>query len=450
MNNSKNRTTLWILLAVALVGCLCLLLVAAGVLGYSFFQPASASTPAPIISPSGELAPHVVEQMITLQQQVEKLRGLPTNGDFTRELLTPAQLKQRVIDDLLADYTPQEAQNDARALSTFGLLQEDYDLMGLYTDLYSEQVAGFFDTETDEMVIVRGQGFEGPERITYVHEYVHALQDRTYDLQEGLEYTQEVCEVESERCAAVQALIEGDATFVELQWVQEQATRTDIQELQQFYRSLETPVYDSAPLFLKQDFLFPYMQGLEFVQYLFERGGWVEVNQAFQNPPVSTEQILHPERYPSDKPVEVTLPDIDEVLGEGWQQVDQGVMGEWYTFLILAHGLDPQARLEESYAQSAAQGWGGDAYAVYYQPDNGALVMILYALWESPQEAQEFSSAFQDYANVRFGASNQHPEVALWQKDGNVTLFSIENERTIWILAPDRLIAESVYTQVER
>jgi len=42
--------------------------------------------------------------------------------------------------------------------------------------------------------------------------FTHVLQDQAYRLSEGLGLNDEACEADSEKCAATQALIEGDAT----------------------------------------------------------------------------------------------------------------------------------------------------------------------------------------------------------------------------------------------
>ena len=147
-----------------------------------------------------------------------------------------------------------------------------------------------------------------------------SLQDQNYDIKNGLNYNDDACEVDTERCAAIQALLEGDATFSQTFWYQNYATNQDKQQISDFYNSLKSPVYDSAPAFLKEDFVFPYNQGATFVQDIYSQGGWPAVDAVYQDPPVSTEQILHPNLYPSDKPIPVTLPDLTTALGEGWRE----------------------------------------------------------------------------------------------------------------------------------
>jgi hypothetical protein len=393
--------------------------------------------------------PEILAEMELIQRQVIRDRGLEASGTFTRTLFTKDQLRQHVIEDFLEDYSKEEAQEDGVVLEAFGLLNSDFDMYDFYLNLFSEQIAGFYDDETKEMVVVQGEKFGGPERLTYAHEYTHALQDQNYDIRNGLNYNEDACETDTERCAAIQALIEGDASLSELNWFMNHANAEDRSDIFDFYDTFEQPVMDSAPDFITKDFLFPYEIGLSFVQYLYDRGGWEAVDQAYADLPVSTEQILHPERYPEDKPIPVALPDLSQILGEGWVELDQNVMGEWYTYLILAHGLEEKARLKEEDATEAAAGWGGDAYTVFYHADSESTVMVLRTLWETSTEADEFADAFKSYARDRFGRPVESQlDYVQWQDDAQIHALHIESVYTTWIYAPDEAVADLVWNAI--
>jgi len=186
------------------------------------------STPAAEVLPTSEVAhptsttvlPEELSiQMDEIESQVSELRGLHTGNQVPRNLLTQDQLQQQVLTDFMKDYTAEEARDDAIELAAFGLLESDFDLYKLYVDLFTEQIAGYYDHEKDSMYIVQGSGFNGFERETYSHEYTHALQDQTYDIEKGLNWNDEACDLDTERCAAIQALLEGDARLTESQWL---------------------------------------------------------------------------------------------------------------------------------------------------------------------------------------------------------------------------------------
>lgn len=404
----------------------------------------------PLEDPSELIPPEVLVEMELIQRQVREYRGLETTGVFTRVLLTKNTLQQRVLDDFLEDYSEEEAKEDAIVLEAFGLLDSSFDLFNFYYELLSEQIAGFYDNETKEMVIVQGAGFEGTERLTYAHEYTHALQDQNFDFKDGLNYNDEACEEDSERCAAIQALLEGDASLSELNWFQNFATAEDKADIFSFLDSYQSPVLDSSPAFISEDFLFPYENGLTFVQYLYDHGGWDAIDEAYLNLPASTEQILHPEKYPGDAPISISLPGLELTIGEDWQLLDQGVMGEWYTYLILAHGLDPDARLNDSDSASAAAGWEGDSYVVYYEPENDSTIMVLRTLWDSQKEANEFFDAFKAYARERFGKPVvNNSNLISWENEFETHYLHIEDSFTTWILAPDANLANQIWTMID-
>lgn len=444
-------------LAILVATCLCLsVLAVAGAASYLIFETSSSQSsaqptpssisPLPGIDPNDSNLPADVRaQMEQIEQQVVTLRGLAPATDIQRGLFSTEDLRQRVLNDFIEDYTFEEAQEDVLALAAFGLLPPGFDLLTLYEELLSEQIAGFYDDETKEMVVVQGAGFGGVERMTYAHEYTHALQDANYDITDGLGYSDELCEQDSERCAAIQALLEGDASLLEETWLYEQATQQDMDDIIAFYSSYSSPVYERAPLFLQQDFLFPYTTGKEFVDYFYADGAWAAVDALYANPPVTTEQILHPEKYPDDRPLPVELPDLAAQLDPGWEVVDEGVLGEWYTVLVLGFGTDASANLIEGQARSAASGWGGDAYRVYANAERSQTVLVLLTEWDAVDEAEEFSRSFRDYAAGRFGAE-QADGAGQWAWNGSQgsARLVLSGATTLWVLAPDTALADTL------
>ncbi len=401
-------------------------------------------------SPGASVPADIATQMDRIQEQVIELRGLESTGSVKRSLISQESLRQHVINDFLEDYTQEEMKNDVITLSTLGLLPPDFNLYDFYVELYSEQVAGFYDDETKEMYITQGEGFQGPERLTYSHEYTHVLQDQNYGTEDGLGCNEDAWEEDSEGCAALQALIEGDATLVEIDWLLNNATRQDKQEIEKFYTTLSSPVFDSAPAFMKEDFIFPYTYGQQFVEHLYEQDGWDSIDLAYRNQPVSTEQILHPNRYPAEKPVPVDLPDMIPVLGEGWRESDRGVMGEWYTYLILAEGLEPATRLKTSDAETASEGWGGDSYVVYYNEQLNGSALVLRTIWDSTRDADEFGQAFEKYASTRFDTPvNTRGGFQTWDTGDSFNLFHKDGLYTTWILAPDSSTAQKIFDNLD-
>jgi len=421
--------------------------------GSGNLPPQPLDTPLPSAadgSSTSNLPAEMKNQMDTIQQQVISLRGLQPNTPVTRDVLSPSDLQNRVETEFFKDYSAQDASDDVLLLSTLGLLPKDFDLVNLYKRIYSEQIAGYYDSETKEMYVVKGNSFSGIERMTYAHEYTHTLQDQNYDLQNGLKLNDKNCKVETEYCAAATALVEGDASFIEQKWMMTSSTKTDKQDFQNFYGSYTSPVFDSAPQYLQKDFLFPYKQGLEFVYSLNDRGGYTLVNSAFKNPPTTTEQILHPDKYPAEKAVEVDLPDFTGILSREWRLVKENTLGEWSTFLSLAYGQNGKTGLDEIKARTGAAGWGGDRYAIFTRSTDNAVVFILKSTWDTEEDAVEFFSASNLYGQARWGKpSFQDAHAIRWNNNSsNRVAFFRQGVNTLWLISPDETVEKTVLTSL--
>ncbi len=398
--------------------------------------------PTPTPYPTSVLNSQMKDEIDLIQSQVVQERELQPKNQVAFVLLSRANLRNNVISDYNTEYTDEDINDEVIELSIIGLLEPNFDLRTLDINLLSEDIAGYYDNQTKEMFVIEDQGFNGPEHLTYSHEYTHVLQDQNYDIQNGLKYNDDYCEGNSEYCAAVQALLEGDATVSEFNWYQSFATTTDQEQVIQFYDTLKTPIFDSAPAYRKDDEEFPYKQGQTFVQYFYDQSGWSAVAAVYKNPPVSTEQILHPELYPSDTPISVKLPEVASALGKGWRELSRDQMGEWYTYLILADGINPQARLDTTTADAAAAGWGGDQYLVLYNDGTKSTVFVMKDIWDTANDASQFTVALEKSLNSRFGlTATQQGDTYTWTYSGGYSSLLITGATTIWIIAPDAATA---------
>lgn len=410
-------------------------------------QPTLIATPSPL--PDQDLPSELIPQMAELESQVAELRGLQPIAPVTRKMLSITELRQHIIDDFHQRYSLQLAERDATLWETLGLLDKGFDLFMYLLQYHNEREASFYDPETKVIYLLQGN-FDGPAKMSYVREYFQAIQDQHFDVVKlGLQ--QERCESYQEQCLPLKALIEGDASNLEMQWFNSYATQQDVAEIEAFLNQYESPMFDRAPAFLQQDFMFPYAYGQAFIEHLYQSGEWEAVNEAYLRPPLSTEQIMHPERYPNDPPISVSLPEISQTLGEGWRELDRGMLGEWYHALILGYGNDPKARIEETLALSAADGWGGDAYVLLVDEENNQVVFVLQTTWDTSEDADEFEQAFRMYSGLRYGMpiSDQLILVA-WNTSQGYTEFHRDGNTTTWIVAPDAATALLVWNSLEK
>ncbi|MCU0511648.1 MAG: hypothetical protein MUE40_03665 [Anaerolineae bacterium] len=357
-------------------------------------------------APPASISPALQTYLETLEEITVGIRGLAA--------LEPVALEFPTRDELLDYLTQQldealdeETVTQAMAFYTaFDFLPADLDLRATYLELYGQQVAGFYDTETRQMNVILISG-ESPgdtlpllEQITFVHEYVHALQDQHFGLEAYLE-SGEVLE-NDDRALAMLALVEGDATLVmntyTLRVAEENPTGALLQLLLGGLQAGNLTLPPGIPPIIAAELLFPYEAGQVFVEALFlAEGDWSRVDAAYADPPQSTEHILHPQKYlDGEMPVAVTLADNPLFPASTWSEVRQGVLGEFY----LRQYLDTQLGAQQ--ANQAAAGWGGDRYRVYRHQETGAQGWELRLVWDSPAEQTEFMAAYGEFMALRF------------------------------------------------
>jgi hypothetical protein len=171
------------------------------------------------------------------------------------------------------------------------------------------------------------------------------------------------------------------------------------------------------PPILRESLTFPYDQGLQLVLRLQGAGGgWEAVNDAYEDPPASTEQVMHPEKYDErEAPVEVRLPaDLAAQLGQGWSATYEDTFGEFQFQVWLRNALDAAT------GNPAAAGWGGDRFAVLEGPDD-AWALVMKTEWDSVEDATEFQGA----AGTAVG-DGKHPGTVL--PDGRSVLIVIASD----------------------
>ncbi|MDD2521619.1 MAG: hypothetical protein PHW11_02195 [Anaerolineaceae bacterium] len=378
----------------------------------------------------------IYASMDEIESHVSELRGLEIEASIPRELLSREELREVVLNDFLEDYTLEDEAQDLVVMNLFGFLPADFKLRDFYLELYTEQIAGFYDSEKTAMYVVSDSGFGGMERSTYAHEFVHVLQDEHFDFEGSLGYTDEACQEDSERCVAIQSLIEGDASLSEQLWFQTYGTKQDLKDLQDFATTFQSPVYDSAPDLISESLVFPYLYGGTFVQALYAQEGYSAIDKAFTTTqPVSSEQIMHPDAYPHDLPNNPTLPDLEAALGANWVEIENDTLGEWYVYMILAKAYNPQHRLFDSLALDAAEGWGGDRYSVLKNDQSGEAAGMVAINWDSEADATAALRAFNDYSNLRFGAMGVD---GFWQGENYYSaLLQTSPTSFVWIVAQE-------------
>ena len=201
----------------------------------------------------------------------------------------------------------------------------------------------------------------------------------------------------SDAILAQQALIYGESTAVMYEWAAREQSQSQLLRVSaQAMTQQDTRRIGRLPDILQRQLEFPYIDGFAFVNAVRGAGDWKAIDSVWAAQPVSTEQILHPELYPDELPVEIELPDIAAMLGEGWTTSYEQTFGEMQMHVWLADGQKPRSLFPALPAQlpnaEAAAGWGGDRLASLDGPD-GAWAVIWQTDWDSKQDQKEFRKA---------------------------------------------------------
>jgi len=203
----------------------------------------------------------------------------------------------------------------------------------------------------------------------------------------------------------------------------------------------EYPIDESPPSFTSADLAFPYVAGYAFYEYLINEFGNTAIRNALSNPPISTEQVLHPKKYVyKEVPLPVQDISLSIALGDNWALINSDTLGEWKTYLYLAYNFDEKSGIADSTAQEAAKGWGGDQFLVYQDINTGQSILYAHWLWDSPSEAEEFGSAIVQKFNLQYDSSKfSYQNAECWggaEGLDSVCLVSKNNQHYL-IAAPD-------------
>ncbi|HTP09132.1 MAG TPA: hypothetical protein VMP08_12830 [Anaerolineae bacterium] len=408
--------------------------------------PTPAPTATRTATPFPTLNPTLLANMDKIEQQVADLRGLSIENDVPRVLIRREAVEQTLRQMLIEQGYAETLADQARSLSALGLIKPTYDLFKYAMNGLADNIGGFYIPWLKQLFVI-GTRFGGVERFVFAHEYDHALTDQHFHIDTLGVYPD--CLGDEQRCAAIRALVEGDATLLMQQWWQQYAGPQDYQDILRYRPPSQTLPEDYPPPYVSRDLEFPYLQGLKFVEALYKRGNWAEVNRAYENLPDSTEQILHPEKYLADEQsIAVAAPPLTDTLGTDWRLIDDNVLGEWTTYLILDAGADLAAQVDDSTALKASQGWGGDHYQIYYNNVFSQTVLAAEWTWDTARDATEFKAAMAKYLGVRFrGSQIDRAAGNCWESNQQTSCIFGKGDKTLWLLAPDLPTLEAALTQ---
>ncbi|MCL7973073.1 MAG: hypothetical protein M8835_00775 [marine benthic group bacterium] len=336
-----------------------------------------------------------------LLPELETLSGLSARRPLAVAVRSRAELESFLTAQLSEQLPPKRADALVRSYARLGLLPAELELDLLLRDLLLEQVVGYYDPARDTLYVMEGLDPALVEPVL-AHEMVHALQDQYVDLDSLMRANQTA----NDRATAAQSALEGHATLAMLEWQLARMTggSMGLDELPSFSSlpedalmeaaGLEMPALASAPRLIRESLIFPYLGGLEFVRVRWRAEGGTRFAPLGDEMPVSTEQVLHPDRAfgpVRDDPVGLSFA---APLPPGRAEVHTDGLGELETRIWLREHLDDRER-----AEAAAAGWDGDRYRLTDGDDGEVFTWV--TAWDSRDEADEFAAAAREVATTR-------------------------------------------------
>ncbi len=307
---------------------------------------------------AGDLSPEQAKAVEEVKTQVSAIRGLAWKSSLPIKVLTKDQLAQRVRELNAKDLAEHRADvtADESVLKLLKLIGKNVDYAKALDSILAGGVLGYYDDKAKELFVGGGgtTALSAATKATLAHELTHALTDQQFDFGARTKALDD--QHKTEESAAFTALIEGDAELTASLWQDKYQTDKERKEANAA-GTADGSAYAKAPPYLLQALFFPYEDGTAFVRSRYQAGGFAQVDNAYRNPPTSTEHILHPETYASGQPsAPPALPDL--ALATGCGSVDTGTLGEFDMRQVLAE------QLSTTDANGAAAGWNGDSYGV--------------------------------------------------------------------------------------
>lgn len=367
-----------------------------------------------------------------IQRQTAELRGLAPLANVPYEIVDRDTFRGRVVGPPPTREGSEGPTPMHKLLRVLGLIGPDVDLQIVARAIRAEDGIGLYRTSEKKMYIASdGGNLGGRSKLTLVHEFTHALQDQHFDLR-GLASAHRAS---ADQAIAVRALVEGDARLTQLRWGRQYLTAAERATLAEEAARRPASALDRAPFVVREEFMFPYREGSGFVASLHRDGGNEAVDAAFREPPRSTEQILHPEKYLArEDPVAVEMPAVAEALGRSWRVLAREVLGELDVRTLIQHFADLPL------AETASAGWGGGS-TVVLEDDGGRLVVVLNTAWDSEADAVEFYDAYAPTVAARYGSGQSRavdePSRVRWSTPDGLIQLLLTGDRVLLIYAPD-------------
>ncbi|MFQ5824078.1 MAG: hypothetical protein ACE5JB_08490 [bacterium] len=377
-----------------------------------------------------------------IRKEIVEIRGLK----FKRPVRVMNQSLEdfgKYLDAIIEKQMPEKRlKHYGKVVKMLGLYRgpELKDFKSMAKTIMQSQAAAYYDPASETFYVVMQKLPEYMLNSVYAHEIYHGLQDQYFDLDTYL-LSQAQGKLNDDELLARQSVVEGEATYIMTLWTVKKLfgsipepsllqmtinmqTQMDVSKILDMLKSgvvsqlqqgdLDTAIkaMEKIPRFLIETLVGAYLKGMGFI-FEIQKQGWQKVQNLYTNPPNSTEQILHPEKWlAGEQPYMFEWPSFkNNALFADWVLLEENTIGEIQWRIIFA---------EYDFAQigkAASAGWNGDLYAVFKNKNGKHLLLLLYTSWDSEEEAQEFNSAYQNLLRVKYPDGINNVKVKVIDKD---------------------------------
>lgn len=321
-----------------------------------------------------------------------EVSGLEMHHNVPFDLITRDDVNRFLKDRVREVSKPEDLRIEALALKKFGYVPQDFDLEKTTVDLLTEQAAAFYDYHKKKLYITDWAS-SSMRQAALVHELAHALADQNFHLERFIRQGRD----DDDLSMAHMAVMEGQATWLMSEVLARragQSLKDSTASVEMMSHAMETggeeyPVFEAAPLYLRRTLVFPYTQGMLFqdaVVRKLEDAGFAEV---FRHPPVSTQQIMHPEKYFAGlRPASPALPRFSR--GRGYKRLVEGKVSELDLAILIEQFIDARRSGE------IAPHWRGGEYALDENKPEKRDVLCYATQWDNQAAARSFFEAYQE------------------------------------------------------
>jgi hypothetical protein len=368
-------------------------------------------------------------------RRVERLRGLRFRHPVKIKFATRKEAASLIQAEADREYSRRDRLIDEEELKLVGLLAPSVNVDRVISTIAEDEIIGFYDTKTKQLVVTRSEGdSRALQETTLAHELDHALEDQRFGIEQPKGFN-------DDRAAAIQALFEGTATALEIDYAARYLNLDDIAALVDDAAGADVKL----PRYVERGLLFPYEQGAQFVDAFRERGNWRAIDQVLRlRHPLSTEQIIHPELYAIDeRPAHVDVSDLTRRLGSQWHRVDSTTLGEFDLDSLFA-------LVGKTNGKKAASGWDGAKLELWRRgappgckaPCVQADAAFLRVAWDTSRDRSEAEKAFTHVIERGLkGNRIAGRRVRVWSSRGGAIGLAASGRTTTVVFVPDRSLA---------